>query len=379
MAPQLDRSVTERLSEAKQTTFFRAFLVQVERALVLPGMSSEDAEAIKEQVRGREEEFLCHHILPGLDGRLRANFVDALNQATLQRLTVLLCVMYAIPTHRPFLLAQEVCKPDSEAVERKMLRAALDYLAPASFFPTHLDRRDAQELRAKCPDAFAPACSMAEVQEASRALLEVIPGLGVRAEAAAHAHATLVASPSYFDYGCGTGPLLEAFADDFDVAGGDLYEGPAGALSRSIAILRTVTHPDDAVGADGTIESSCSASKVVQLDERPTNASPPPAAAFSVVTSNGVMEHVTKQATFDAVMAKKASLLRPGGLLIVNVSPTLLGYDGHHVLNPWLGVLLHRAPRLAEARRFEGRWRPGFTRPVGRRGLLRPLGDAFLA
>lgn len=321
------------------------------------------------RVRGREAEFLRESVLPRIDRQLALDVLAELDRGGEHAIAVLVAAMHAMPTHRPRFIAEEVVKT-AAPLETDSLAHALELLSPRSFFETHLGDQ-AAPLRASDPGAFErPVEGRDDLLHRALRLRDAAHAAGPEARAAWEAWSRLVTESTAFDYGCGAGALMRTMARDFAVAGGDLFEGrPSDVMCRPLAVLRTVASPEDAVAGDGRIHGD----RVMTLDQVPGPGSPPGARRYSVVTSIGVMEHVTDPEAFDAVMRKMMSLLHPGGILLVNASPTVIGHDVHHALNPWMGVLLHRAPFLARLPGLRSRWHSGFCRPVRLGSLLRPV------
>lgn len=365
----------DRLRRLKEGRFARALDGEVDALLALPTTPAWYREGLA-RVRGREAAFLRDAVLPGLDPGLRDRLVHELAHGDDRVLALLLAAMLAMPTHRPFFIAAEVVKA-AALVERRVLDDALAFLAPRGFYAAHLPPEEAIRLAAVAPEAFAARPrSMAEIAAIVRSLEFVARAAGRSVEHAWRTHLALVEEPTAFDYGCGAGALMDAFAADFRVEGGDLFEGrPCDHLHPVLAVLRLARSPDEAIDGQGRIASP----RVVRLDSCPAASSPPSGRQYGVVTSIGVMEHVMDDGAFDAVLRKTFSLVRPGGVLLLNANPTLVGHDGHHALNPWLGVVLHRWPWLARQPPFLGRWREGFCRRVSLRSLLEPLRDESVA
>jgi SAM-dependent methyltransferase len=368
MIPVVLPELEGRFHRLKEGRFARALDVEVDSLLARGATPAWYREGLA-RIRGREASFLRDVVLPGVGPSLRDKLVHELTHGDDRTLALVLAALHAMPTHRPFFIAAEIVKADA-AVERRVLDDAIAFLSPRGFYAAHLPHDEAARLAAVAPDAFRTASSMSDVVSMVRALEFVARAAGASVEHAWREHLALVEDPAAFDYGCGAGALMDTFAPEFHVEGGDLFEGrPCDVLHPVLAVLRLVRSPDDALDENGRIASP----RVMRLDSCPAASSPPTRRQYSVVTSIGVMEHVMDDAAFEAVLRKTFSLVRPGGVLLLNANPTLVGHDGHHALNPWLGVVLHRWPWLTRQRPFVGRWREGFCRRVSLRSLLAPL------
>ena len=350
-------ALREPFARLRASAFGRALDAEVDAVLALPGTPDSYREAIA-RLRGREVEHLHQRVLPALEPDLRERFLDEALAGDPRTEALLLAALVAMPTHRGKFVAAEIVKAEA-VVERRVLADAIASLAPRSWYRAHLGASRAEALAREAPAAFGEARDVDAVRAAVGALEVAARRQGGETERAWRAHSTLVASPTAFDYGCGAGALMETFAGQFGVEGGDLFEGrPCDPLHRVLAVLRTVPGPDDALDASGRIASP----RVVTLDACPALSSPPHG-SHAVVTSIGVLEHVMEDAQLEAVLRKTFSLVAPGGVLLLNANPTMLGHDGHHELSPWAGIILHRWHWLAR-RAFAGRWRDGFCRRV---------------
>ena len=365
-AAALPASFRQAWSRARGSAFAAWWREAIARALENPATERALPRERTRSVLGREDEAIERELLPRLRASRRERLLRALARAEPVDALVAGCVLDLLASHRPFLVADELLKDRTARIEGNFLEEALRGLSPAGFFAAHLAPPAFAELRAAWPAGFEPAAEPSGPEALQRLALGLDESAVPRgARAVVRAWRGLLDAPRAFDYGCGLGALTAVLGEEFDASGGDIYEhAPVGELSRAVAWLRTTRElgappPDETEG-------------LVRLDLAPGEDSPPADGRFSVVTCNGVLEHVIEPAAFEAVTAKLVRLLRPGGVLVLNASPTRLGIDGHHALHPAWGILLHRVPALQA--RFGERWRAGYTHRVGRRRLREALG-----
>lgn len=356
-------------AQAQGSTFVAWWRQALGRLLDDPATEAALPRAATRRVLGREDEALEQEVLPRLDADRRERLLAELASAEPADAALAGCVLDLLASHRPFLVAEEILKRRSTRVERNLLEEVLGGLAPRTFFAAHLAPAALERLQRARPEAFAPTDPVRGTAE----LRELAAGFDEQAldepeGGAVAAWRSLLREPAAFDYGCGLGALASVLSEQFEASGGDIYEHlPTGELSRALAWLRMTRCLDRAPAHDDE--------RVVRLDLRPGPDSPPAEGRFSAVTCNGVLEHVLDPGAFEAVGRKLVRLLRPGGVLVLNASPTLLGFDSHHAIHRAWGALLHRLPALQSLPRLRDGWRAGYTHRVSRRRLLAALGE----